>query len=276
MSFAWRLSWPVRARPTAFPVADAWRSAPSLPPRGARSAYACPRRARRSPLPKVEFHEDDFSETERSRDPFRSFAKLFSEQGKTRVKSQRQVLLDRYAIDELKLIGLVTRTDTPRAMLVDPTGRGWVVIKGQFFGRAEVVHAGGPGGVDYELNWRSIAFAKATWCWSAKTQPMPIYRRRPACSRCARRPEKDSSPVNKATAWALVVAGERASQGRWPANCSMSGPEGAELARGTCGPPDAALAQPRNKAHGILFTTNLFVASCISYARENATGMAAQ
>ena len=64
------------------------------------------------------------------------------------------MLLDRYAIDELKLIGLVTRTDTPRAMLVDPSGKGWVVTKGQFIGRAEVVHAGGPGGVDYELNWR--------------------------------------------------------------------------------------------------------------------------
>jgi type IV pilus assembly protein PilP len=39
-------------------------------------------------------------------------------------------------------------------MLVDPTGRGWVVVKGQFIGRAEVVHSGGPGGMDYELNWR--------------------------------------------------------------------------------------------------------------------------
>jgi type IV pilus assembly protein PilP len=105
-------------------------------------------------VPKADFREDDFSETDRSRDPFRSFAKLFSEQGKARVKSQRQVLLDHYAIDDLKLIGLVTRTDTPRAMLVDPTGRGWVVTKGQFIGRPEVVHAGGPGGVDYELNWK--------------------------------------------------------------------------------------------------------------------------
>jgi type IV pilus assembly protein PilP len=106
------------------------------------------------PLPKIDFREEDFSETEHGRDPFRSFAKLFSEQGKTRIKSQRQVLLDHFAIDDLKLIGLVTRTDTPRAMLVDPSGRGWVVTKGQFIGRAEVVHAGGPGGVDYELNWR--------------------------------------------------------------------------------------------------------------------------
>ena len=37
---------------------------------------------------------------------------------------------------------------------MDPTGRGWIVIKGQFLGRPEIVHAGGQGGVDYELNWR--------------------------------------------------------------------------------------------------------------------------
>ncbi len=64
------------------------------------------------------------------------------------------MLLDHYGIDELKLIGLVTRTETPRAMLVDPTGRGWVVTKGQFIGRPEIVRSGGPGGVDYELNWK--------------------------------------------------------------------------------------------------------------------------
>jgi type IV pilus assembly protein PilP len=124
----------------------------AAPARGPAAAAAAPTSS--APLPKIDFREEDFSETEHARDPFRSFAKLFAEQGKTRIKSQRQVLLDHFAIDELKLIGLVTRTDTPRAMLVDPSGRGWVVTKGQFIGRAEVVHAGGPGGVDYELNWR--------------------------------------------------------------------------------------------------------------------------
>ena len=94
--------------------------------RGGPLRCAAPAPSSSVALPKIELHEDDFSETERSRDPFRSFAKLFSEQSKTRVKSQRQVLLDRYAIDELKLIGLVTRTDTPRAMLLDPWGEaGW-------------------------------------------------------------------------------------------------------------------------------------------------------
>jgi type IV pilus assembly protein PilP len=134
--------------PAASPFADA---APP-PVRGPAAVAAAPSAS--AAMPKMELHEDDFAETERSRDPFRSFAKQFSEQGKTRVKSQRQVLLDHYAIDDLKLIGLVTRTDTPRAMLLDPTGRGWVVTRGQFIGRPEVVHAGGPGGVDYELNWK--------------------------------------------------------------------------------------------------------------------------
>jgi len=137
---------------TAKPSAPSDAGPALSPSRGPAASSAGPSAS--APLPKTEFHEDDFAETERSRDPFRSFAKLFSEQGKTRVKSQRHVLLDHYGIDELKLIGLVTRTDTPRAMLVDPTGRGWVVTRGQFIGRPEVVHAGGPGGVDYELNWK--------------------------------------------------------------------------------------------------------------------------
>ena len=137
--------------PTPSPFADA---APPPPPTRGPAASVAAAPSASAPLPRIDFHEEDFAETERSRDPFRSFAKLFSEQSKTRVKSQRQVLLDHYAIDDLKLIGLVTRTDTPRAMLVDPSGRGWVVTRGQFIGRPEVVHAGGPGGVDYELNWR--------------------------------------------------------------------------------------------------------------------------
>jgi type IV pilus assembly protein PilP len=139
--------------PVAVPAADAGPPKKAVAPaRGPTAVAAAPTSS--VPLPKVDFHEEDFSETDHGRDPFRSFAKLFSDQGKTRVKSQRQVLLDHFAIDDLKLIGLVTRTDIPRAMLVDPSGRGWVVTKGQFIGRAEVVHAGGPGGVDYELNWR--------------------------------------------------------------------------------------------------------------------------
>lgn len=103
--------------------------------------------------PKVEFQEADFTETERSRDPFRSYADLFLEESKSKIRSQREVVLDQYSIDELKLVGIVTGIVPPRAMLVDPTGKGHVVTRGQFVGRAEIVH-GGTSGADYEINWR--------------------------------------------------------------------------------------------------------------------------
>ena len=100
------------------------------------------------------FREEDFVETELSRDPFRSFARMFAEENKTAAKTQREVLLDRYAVDDLKLVGIVTGTAEHRAMLVDPTGTGWIVHRGQFIGKAELVRGTGSNGASYELNWR--------------------------------------------------------------------------------------------------------------------------
>ncbi|HSN99523.1 MAG TPA: hypothetical protein VLS89_14605, partial [Candidatus Nanopelagicales bacterium] len=105
------------------------------------------------PLPLREFAESDFSESDRSRDPFRSFESMFATQAKTRITIQRQVLVDRYALDELKLVGVVSRSPA-RALLTDPTGLGWVVKVGDFVGKAEIVHTGGPGGADVAINWR--------------------------------------------------------------------------------------------------------------------------
>ena len=39
-------------------------------------------------------------------------------------------------------------------MLVDPTGKGHVVRRGDFVGRADVVQLAGATGATYELNWR--------------------------------------------------------------------------------------------------------------------------
>ncbi len=95
----------------------------------------------------------DFNDSALMRDPFLSFAREFAEEAKKRVRSQRDVVLDQYALDELKLSGLVTGIRPARAMLVDPTKKGHVVHEGQFVGRAEVVQ-GGASGADYEINWR--------------------------------------------------------------------------------------------------------------------------
>jgi len=95
----------------------------------------------------------DFNDSAVMRDPFLSYAREFAEEAKKRVRSQRDVVLDQYGLDELKLAGLVTGIRPARAMLIDPTKKGHVIHEGQFVGRAEVVQ-GGASGADYEINWR--------------------------------------------------------------------------------------------------------------------------
>jgi len=107
-----------------------------------------------SGLPKIDFQEFEFGESERSRDPFRSFEQTFVDESRTIAKSQRQVLLQEFAVDELKLIGIVTGVPDASAMLVDPHGKGHVVHRGQFLGRAEIVHGDSKGAPAYEVNWR--------------------------------------------------------------------------------------------------------------------------
>ena len=107
-----------------------------------------------SALPRIDFQEVEFGESERSRDPFRSFADAFVAESRTSAKSQRQVVLEDFSLDELKLVGIVTGVADARAMLVDPQGRGFVVRRGQFVGRAEVVHGDGKGAQAFEVNWR--------------------------------------------------------------------------------------------------------------------------
>ncbi|HEY0464291.1 MAG TPA: pilus assembly protein PilP [Polyangiaceae bacterium] len=138
---------------TASPSASG--SAAATGPRPAAAATAAPAASASAGVPpKIEVQEAEFSESERSRDPFRSFAKSFAQDTKAKVHSQREVILSQYALDELKLIGIVTRAEPAKAMLVDPTGKGFVIQRGQFVGRADVVQAPGASGTVYEINWR--------------------------------------------------------------------------------------------------------------------------
>lgn len=104
--------------------------------------------------PPVDFQETAFIESERSRDPFRNYAKVFVDEARGQVRSQREVVLEQYAIDELRLVALIQRIHPPKAMLVDPSGVGHVVQRGQFIGRASVVQPTGGVGAAYEVNWR--------------------------------------------------------------------------------------------------------------------------
>lgn len=100
-----------------------------------------------------EYTENDFVESDRNRDPFRSFIIQNQQVGKQAL-NQRKVELAQYSIDELKLVAIVQGSDQPRAMFVDPSGKGTVVYRGTFVCRPEVVHIGGSNGPEYQLNWR--------------------------------------------------------------------------------------------------------------------------
>jgi type IV pilus assembly protein PilP len=132
-------STPVTSAPPPPPAARATTPAPSA------SAVA---------TKALEFAENDFAESDHNRDPFRSFASLFVDRTNRSVKNELPVILPQYAIDELKLVAIVLSGDYPRAMLLDPTGKGWVVKRGDYIGRPDTVHTGGTNGTDYQLNWR--------------------------------------------------------------------------------------------------------------------------
>jgi type IV pilus assembly protein PilP len=107
------------------------------------------------PSPKSkEFTENDFAENDHNRDPFRSYASLFIDKGNKVARNQLPVVLSQYSLDELKLVAIVLSGDYPRAMLLDPTGTGWVIKRGDYLGRPDTVHTGGTNGADYQLNWR--------------------------------------------------------------------------------------------------------------------------
>lgn len=135
--------------PRAAPGAPAAK--PAAPKPGAAPSAAPT--AGMPPLPHRDFQERDFAESDANRDPFRSFAADLIAQNKTRITIQRKVLVDRYSLEELKLVGLVMGAPS-RALLIDPTGLGWVAKVGDFVGKPELVHSGGPTGTDVPINWR--------------------------------------------------------------------------------------------------------------------------
>ena len=109
--------------------------------------------ARGPELKGPEYTENDFVESERNRDPFHSFI-VQTQPTEKPAENQRPVELREYSVDELKLVAIVLGNDRPRAMFLDPTGKGQIVYRGTYLCRPDVVHVGGPSGHEYEVNWR--------------------------------------------------------------------------------------------------------------------------
>jgi Tfp pilus assembly protein PilP len=88
---------------------------------------------------KRQLTNEDFKETATNRDPFRSFLSTFATQV-VNVKPQHRILLDKFALEELKLVAIVGGNGlSPRAMFVDPTGTGQSVVRGDHMSKADAL-----------------------------------------------------------------------------------------------------------------------------------------
>ena len=95
--------------------------------------------AKQEKVEKVEMvlTEKDFVERMDNRDPFHSFILRVGTNTRRADRRQRKVVLKRYALDELKLIAVVTGQTRPLAMFRDPKGLGVPVKRGDYISKSE-------------------------------------------------------------------------------------------------------------------------------------------
>ncbi|MEZ4394833.1 MAG: hypothetical protein R3A48_27470 [Polyangiales bacterium] len=97
--------------------------------------------------------EQAFVESGTVRDPFRSFvADLQPTTIVSPESNERLVILPNNSIDDLRLVAVVLGTDSPYAMVTDPSGRGTILRRGMYVGRREIVR--NSDGQDYSVHWR--------------------------------------------------------------------------------------------------------------------------
>lgn len=119
--------------------ADARGQEPAAPAAAAAAAHPqdpAAQQARLAVLRRKVLRDEDFIENDDSnRDPFRSYLRLFVE--KTVAKT-RQVpaIFDKFALEELALIAIISGDANPRAMFRDPGGLGQVVKRGDYVSKA--------------------------------------------------------------------------------------------------------------------------------------------
>jgi Tfp pilus assembly protein PilP len=88
---------------------------------------------------KRQLTNDDFKESPTNRDPFRSFLTTFASQV-INVKPQHRIILEKFALEELKLIAIIGGNGTqPKAMFVDPTGMGVTVVRGDHVSKVDAL-----------------------------------------------------------------------------------------------------------------------------------------
>jgi type IV pilus assembly protein PilP len=91
-------------------------------------------------VPRLPISEDALVEGPASRDPFHAYAPAPGP-GPGPKDARRKAR--RIPIDPLRVVALVTNTTEPRALLVDPSGKGYIVKVGELVGRPEPSGASG-------------------------------------------------------------------------------------------------------------------------------------
>lgn len=135
---------------------------PATAPSTATTAQVTPRRARNrdggtsadASMPPLTVTDNSFVESQQVRDPFRSFAQDLLSVGPGTIVDSRAVILSNYSLDDLRLVAVVLGTDSPYAMVVDPTRRGTILRRGMYVGRQEIIHPTDGNRQDYAVHWR--------------------------------------------------------------------------------------------------------------------------
>jgi Tfp pilus assembly protein PilP len=82
---------------------------------------------------------EDFKEADTNRDPFRTYLATFSV-GPVKIHPQHKIVLDKFGIDELKLVAIVNGDGVPpKAMFVDPAGKGVTIMRGDHVSKLDAL-----------------------------------------------------------------------------------------------------------------------------------------
>jgi hypothetical protein len=108
--------------------------------------------------PPIPVTDQSFVESPVVRDPFRRFSNRIDIITTT---DSRAVVLPRFSLDELRLVAVVLGTDSPYAMVKDPTNAGTILRRGMYVGRQEIIRSNVEGRTDYAVHWRVARISPA-------------------------------------------------------------------------------------------------------------------
>jgi type IV pilus assembly protein PilP len=98
----------------------------------------------------------DFTESDRSRDPFRSFSREFIPHPETQGQGidLSSIKLADESIESLRLLAVIVGVANPYAMVVGAQGAGTIIRRGDLVGRPDTIVTPGENGGPHQVPWR--------------------------------------------------------------------------------------------------------------------------